>query len=408
MRAEIAERSSYWPKDQRDIFAEPTILDSKALDAKKLPDQNVCQREVFYSGDPFDSISATYRMKHRIPQLDGVRGIAILLVMLHNTLSKFPSVPLQSLAAYGWVGVDLFFVLSGFLITGILVDAKGSEGYFKNFYARRALRIWPLYYSILLLMFVVVPFLRPALGSAILSRSSPWWAYLLFLQNFLVYHSSGASGPLGVTWSLAIEEQFYLVWAVAVRWCSKFQLLFIGAAVICLSPGLRLYLSLHNVDIYTNVFCRMDGLMEGGLLALAVRSRGFLPSRLVNIAWFTLFAAASLGFLTESLHARWMTYSFVSVGSTAFVYLALFEPHKWLRVVLANRWLVYTGTISYGLYLLHKIPFDFIQLFHWDKYAALSWTSGLAASYALAILSWNLLEKPFLSLKRLFASNDVP
>jgi peptidoglycan/LPS O-acetylase OafA/YrhL len=102
-----------------------------------------------------------------------------------------------------------------------------------------------------------------------------------------------------------------------------------------------------------------------------------------------------------------MTYSFVSIGSAAFVYLALFETHKWLRVVLTNRWVVYTGTISYGLYLLHKIPFDFIQLFHLDKYPALAWTSGLAASYAIATLSWNLLEKPFLSLKRFFKSNET-
>jgi peptidoglycan/LPS O-acetylase OafA/YrhL len=417
-------------------------LDSKTLDANK-PDQNFLPEEVCSSGDCVDlnepglrlgsvrdggstarnprqySVqrdtsptlsfrfdSATDRTKRKIPELDGVRGIAILIVIVHNTLPKFPSLPLQSLFAYGWMGVDLFFVLSGFLITGILLDSKGSEGYFKNFYARRILRIWPLYYSILLLMFVVVPFLRPASGSAIFARSSRWWAYPFFLQNFLIYHSSSAAGPLGVTWSLAIEEQFYLVWAVAIRWCSKFQLLCIGAAVICLSPGLRLYLSLHHADIYTNVFCRMDGLMEGGLLALALGSPRFLLSRLLNLAWLSLFAAASLGFLTETLHARWMTYSFVSIGSTAFVYLALFEAHKWLRAVLTNRWLIYTGTISYGLYLLHKIPFDFIQLFHWDKYPALAWMTGLAACYVIATLSWKLLEKPFLNLKRLFESNE--
>ena len=117
-------------------------------------------------------------------------------------------------------GSRSFFVLSGFLITGILVDTKRSEGYFKNFYARRCLRIWPLYYSVLFFMFVVVPLLSPSVGSIVVARSSPWWAYPFFLQNFLVYHSASAAGPLGVTWSVAIEEQFYVVWPVIVRCCS--------------------------------------------------------------------------------------------------------------------------------------------------------------------------------------------
>src|SRR5271156_288239 len=97
----------------------------------------------------------------RIRQLDAVRGIAVLLVLVHNT-DIYPSLHLGLIASNGWMGVDLFFVLSGFLITEILIDTKKSEGYFKNFYARRCLRIWPLYYSALLFMFVIVPLLRPA------------------------------------------------------------------------------------------------------------------------------------------------------------------------------------------------------------------------------------------------------
>jgi len=151
------------------------------------------------------------RTRQKIPQLDAVRGIAILVVIFHNYSSQLPSLVLQSLLRYGWMGVDLFFVLSGFLITGLLCDTKQSAGYFKNFYARRFLRIWPLYYAVLFLMFVVIPLLRPSVGSMVVARSSPWWAYPLFLQNFLVHHPSGAAGPLGVTWSLAVEEQFYVV-----------------------------------------------------------------------------------------------------------------------------------------------------------------------------------------------------
>src|SRR6201993_2066847 len=122
-------------------------------------------------------------MPKKIPQLDAVRGIAILVVLVHN-LSGFSFPPLSLATNYGWMGVDLFFVLSGFLITGILLDAKGSANYFRNFYARRGLRIWPLYYLILLFMFVVVPLIRPQDTAEIFQRATPWWSYPFFLQNF--------------------------------------------------------------------------------------------------------------------------------------------------------------------------------------------------------------------------------
>jgi peptidoglycan/LPS O-acetylase OafA/YrhL len=347
------------------------------------------------------------KIQQRTAQLDAVRGIAILIVIFHNSLHKFPSLPFQSLFSYGWLGVDLFFALSGFLITGILVDGKQAVGYFKNFYARRCLRILPLYYSVLVFMFVIVPFLRPSAGSAVIARSSPWWAYPFFLQNFLVYESSSAAGPLGVTWSVGIEEQFYLVWAVVVRYCSLAQLRCITVAVVCLSPVLRLYLSLHHVDLYSNLFCRLDGLMAGAFLAIAVRSNTFLPARFLKAAWLSVFLALPLVFVTEAFHARWITFSLSAVASAAFLYLSLFATQKWFRVVLKRRWLLYTGTISYGLYLLHKIPFDMVQSFHLDRHPVLGLAMGLAGSYVMATLSWHLLEKPFLKLKRLFESSAI-
>ena len=229
-------------------------------------------------------------MHQRIPQLDAVRGIAILVVMLHNS-GTFPR-----LFAQGWMGVDLFFVLSGFLITGILLDTKQSESYFKNFYVRRCLRIWPLYYSALFFMFVLVPFLRPSEASTVFAaRSSPWWAYPLFLQNFLVPTPTAATGLLGVTWSLAVEEQFYLVWPWVIRFCSSTQVRRLAMVVICVSPALRFYLSLHHVDIYSNPFCRLDALMAGALLAIVVRSENFYPATLLKRAWLVFFVAAPTG-----------------------------------------------------------------------------------------------------------------
>jgi peptidoglycan/LPS O-acetylase OafA/YrhL len=345
-------------------------------------------------------------MHQRIPQLDAVRGVAILLVILHNTSATSPSLHLQQVFANGWMGVDLFFVLSGFLITGILVDTKQSDGYFTSFYARRCLRIWPLYYSLIVFMFVVVPALHPSDAPALLARSSPWWAYPLFLQNFLVPIPTMAMGLLGVTWSLAIEEQFYLVWPWVVRYCSTALLRCLAIAVICLSPALRYWLSLHDVDLYPNTFCRLDGLMAGALLAVIVRSDTFRPSRYVRPAIVSFLGAASLAFATEALHARWIVFSLTAVASAAFVYLGLFSTHTWLQAALRNRFLVYTGTISYGLYLLHKIPVDVAKVLHVDGYSG-ALPVMLVASYAMAALSWRWFEQPLLGLKRFFESDPI-
>jgi peptidoglycan/LPS O-acetylase OafA/YrhL len=313
------------------------------------------------------------------------------------------------------MGVDLFFVLSGFLITGILVDTRHSEGYFKNFYARRCLRIWPLYYALIVFMFVIVPLLRPSEAHTVFEKSSPWWAYPLFLQNFFIQVPTNAAGPLAVTWSLAIEEQFYLVWPWIVRYSSLAQLRRLAILVMGLSPVLRFYLSFHDVNLYTNVFCRLDGLMAGALLALVVRSDAFLPSRFVRRAWISLAVAVPLAFATESVNARWIVFSLSAVASASFVYLALFSSQAWpalsgvegLKGALTNRFLVYTGTISYGLYLLHKIPFDMAKTFHADRHPLLAFPILLAACYAVAALSWTLLEKPFLKLKRYFEAKPA-
>src|SRR5256885_12607641 len=140
----------------------------------------------------------------RIRSLDGLRAIAIVLVMLHHSpvMKAYFGGP-----RYGWVGVDLFFVLSGYLIPGILTDAKGASGYYQNFFARRGLRIWPLYFAVLIATTEVVPRLA---HSEHLSAGLPPWHYFLLLQNLLF--SSALMPFLSPTWSLAVEEQFYLIW----------------------------------------------------------------------------------------------------------------------------------------------------------------------------------------------------
>ena len=340
----------------------------------------------------------------RIRELDAVRGIAILVVILHNEAKTYLPASWAPILDNGWMGVDLFFVLSGFLITGILLDTKGSPHFIRDFYIRRCLRIWPLYYSLLLFMFVLVPLVRPEEAIEIFGeRSQPWWSFPLFLQNFFVPIPQNAAGPLGVTWSLGIEELFYLVWPWAVRSSSQRTLLWTMVVVVAMSPALRIVLDWYGTDLYANPFCRLDGLMAGALLAWVVRMDGFRTTAFVAPARMTLILTGVLAFATESADARWIAFSFVAIASMAFVYLSLFDSHPWLRRLLSSRFLIYTGTISYGLYLLHKIPFAALQSWGgWNESLA-AFGIGLMLCYVVAFLSWHLLERPFLSLRRFFA-----
>ena len=335
----------------------------------------------------------------RLPQLDSVRGLAVLIVLMHNT-DKYHYTGF--VARFGWMGVDLFFVLSGFLITGILLDTKDSNGYFRRFYARRCLRIWPLYYFALLFMFVVVPWLRPSEAHRIFeARSMPWWSYLVYLQNFLVPAITTATGLLGVTWSLAVEEQFYAVWPLVVRYFSAFQLRALTIALICFSPILRYFLVHRGFNVYPNTFCRLDGIMMGALLALVFRSKTFTREVYVPWAWGVLLIALPLALITSG-RVQWAVYSLTALASVAFVYLALCSNQKWLQTILGSRFLIYTGTISYGIYLLEKIPTDAAMSLHLDRHPWLVLPVTVAATYGLSILSWSLLERPFLRLKRFF------
>ena len=133
--------------------------------------------------------------------------------------------------------MDLFFVLSGFLITGILVRSKEEPDYFTNFYARRALRIWPLYYALLIFSFVLLPWIAPQLKATIFERSHPWQSFPFFLQNFMI--KGEAFDTLRVTWSLAVEEQFYLVWPMIVLLMPRRTLKYVALAAVAVSMMVR-------------------------------------------------------------------------------------------------------------------------------------------------------------------------
>src|SRR5438094_6643538 len=147
-----------------------------------------------------------------VPQFDGLRGVAVLMVLIGHSgfLERLPHAGMLEFARFS---VDSYFVLSGFLITGILLDSKGSEHYFRNFYARRALRIWPLYYFLLFLVFAVAPLFRPSMRA---TAAGIWPAFAFYVQNIALVRHESYPFAMGATWSLAVEEQFYLTWPLLV------------------------------------------------------------------------------------------------------------------------------------------------------------------------------------------------
>src|SRR5213594_314733 len=232
-----------------------------------------------------------------IPALDAVRGVAILLVLIFHFSSYghglAPS-PLfidrlyYLMSRAGWIGVDLFFVLSGFLITGILYDAKESDHYFRNFYVRRVLRIFPLYYGALIIFLVVLPWLAP--GNAelqLMKRDAIWyWTYLSNVRT--AYNGWPGFGAIGHFWSLAVEEQFYLIWPVIVLALSRRHLQ--ACCLACIIGALVVRVGLNAKGNETAAFvltpARIDALAVGAYLAISARgaaglnrmSRWALPS----------------------------------------------------------------------------------------------------------------------------------
>jgi len=355
----------------------------------------------------------------QIPALDGLRGLAVLTVMLHHLVPDLQvfGTTTAIIADFGWIGVDLFFVLSGFLITGVLLDSKTEENYFRNFYWRRILRVWPLYYTMVAAIYLIGPHLKLAAGWNI-SQYSPF-IYVLFVQNILL--SDWGIYPLTPSWSLAIEEQFYAFWPLGVRFLSLRTIRYALLSLVCLSPvarGWAVHFGSSWHQIYTFTWFRLDGLATGALIAILFRTPNFNEHVWRRRAKFAAVIGGIGAILTLALHALpksgtesiWI-YSWVALASGGVVLLSAGTKPV---AILEISWLRYTGQISYGLYLLHTPVFALMNVIsrhiafnHGKLFFASLVLSKVILAAAVASVSWYGLERPISRFKNYFQKRKI-
>jgi len=362
-----------------------------------------------------------------IPELDGVRGMAILLVLLSHFQgprpASFPSI-LFVPEDLGWSGVDLFFVLSGFLITGILVETRRSSNYFSSFYARRMLRIFPLYLVFIFGYFEIALPLARYFGHEQHSNYAQMW-YWLHLSNWRSAFILDL-GPLSHLWSLSIEEQFYLIWPMVVLLVRPSWLVYVCCAMILTPLGLRLAF-LNNVYgwelLHRLTPFRIDSLAVGCVIALFVRNKKWLSIAQPRLWLITSIALAPLLAVlvfakTLSAGSRLMTtwgYTAFALAYGCLVFSAYLYSGSsmWLASQLRSAPLRAFGKYSYAIYVLHW-PLVGLQKRVLAALASghgrvvlwiLAPLSGILISFALAHASWHLLEKHFLRLKSRFVAS---
>jgi peptidoglycan/LPS O-acetylase OafA/YrhL len=360
----------------------------------------------------------------RIEELDGFRAIAVSLVFVMHIGygSRLPDGALdwmpglvRQIVSHGWLGVDLFFLLSGFLITGILLQSRGSEHYLRNFYARRALRILPLYFVCIAVMALLYTDYLSYFGLA-----------LGFLANFAhAFAVPEPHGP-GVFWSLAIEEHFYLLWPLLVLWLPRRRLLWLAFLIVILTPVLRGYCAMRGMDpeleIYMYSFFRFDGLALGALLAIWWQTPP--ADRIGHWPFAMALAVISLGVTaaglpygimgSKTVAAAALRYTQAQLMFAAMIVLALGYRNTRMTAILRCGPARFLAEISFCVYLIHLALIDLylyiIRSLQWNDYAALGAVGVFlfrmvvvaSVSVGIALLSLKYLEKPALRLRRHF------
>jgi peptidoglycan/LPS O-acetylase OafA/YrhL len=367
-----------------------------------------------------------------IPGLDALRGIAVLWIIWHNTFGDFPLTSLFSrlLALFtnaGWVGVQLFFVLSGFLITGILLALRAKQGTFRRkfstFYIRRSLRIFPLYYFVLVICFVVIPVMGIQHEGLELARQGQLWYW-----TYMINWKATEIGGLPHIWSLAIEEQFYLIWPFFVLALSRNMLINISVFLILSALFFRVGLMLTAPDLYdgaggyTYTIARWDALGFGALLAILVRNESSLrqlikwsDSGLVLLVTVILLVVVATENFGSTPVGVGVTNQSASAALFALIIFAIIkqEANSWVARLVSHPLLNLVGKYSYALYIFHLPVRHFWNAYFFVETAerqdlqlllagGLNFLGIFMLSFALAALSWYLLENPILRYKERF------
>ncbi len=358
-----------------------------------------------------------------LPSLDGLRALAILLVIPHNsdTFGHLPTLlkPVAIVAHAGWVGVQLFFVLSGFLITRNLLNTRSSSNYFRLFYERRVLRIFPLYFLTLFVAFVVLPHTATLSKEFLDSAHNQIWLWT-FLSNWAQPFGHSVVG-FSHFWSLAVEEQFYLAWPLLVLWSDDRRLIWASMGIALAALIIRLVLlasSARPEILYMFTVCRMDALAIGAAAAVLSRSerldRWLQTHR--NTAFAYCLAALAGAAVISNVYEIYSAATF-SIGhpalalafALAVLNLASIDIHReshWLARVLSYGWVRSIGRYSFAMYVFHlpiEIAFgsriERLLQFSGSVRPILFSLSLILLSYLAGWASYHLLEKHFLRLK---------
>jgi peptidoglycan/LPS O-acetylase OafA/YrhL len=327
------------------------------------------------------------------------------VVVYHCNYKQLERTSLHGAVAWGWTGVNLFFVLSGFLITSNLLGTRDKPHYFHNFHARRALRIWPVYLLVLAVVYLNAPwFIGPSVMDAI--KTAPWWAYLFCVQNLFHLALPPALAP---TWALALEEQYYFFWAPVVRFLRRPWMLAVVLTAALIASPLTRHLNPHWLwGLPTHTLIKLDGIALGSLLALGLYT---LPLSRRRWLWIGL-GALGVGFAAAATVAGGTAFldTALATGFAGAVLSAMATTgaRNPLNAVLRHGPLAFYGRISYGLYMIHIAVFIYFGWFDAEMYRY--GTTGifavvalrLAVSTAAATVLWYVYESQILKLKRYF------
>jgi peptidoglycan/LPS O-acetylase OafA/YrhL len=334
--------------------------------------------------------------------LDGVRGIAALMVMCLHFSPQIPSGDslnnfLKRVAPFGGTGVTLFFVLSGFLITRILLNSKKDNSYFKTFYFRRSVRIFPLYYLFLIITFLIIPAFTHA-------QLQGTWYFWIYLQNFAFTFGWPADGP-NHFWSLAVEEHFYLFWPVVLFFCSEKTLYKVIAALIIASLLCRILLLSRGYGVFYFTFTNMDALAIGALASLYER-RGIdnqRSTRYLVYFFILMIPSVALGLFVSGKKLDVIQVIKLPLMAFAYYFLIVFlislKGTNLIKTIFSSSPLTYFGRISYGLYVFHPTVFGYLWGTNFITRWPLKMLFEFGVSIALASLSYYLFELQFLKLK---------